>query len=276
MADDHIWTFINVNATSEFIEIKFDDTLNTSSITDNKFSLINGTWATPGADTSALKPINLSTDYSSISRTLYLYFKDTFDLAPGGTYTLTMTGLRATGQTAALPNDYYTFTMAGAYNPPDPDTDGGGGIAGGGGDESIVIVNKSLKNPTFPIDVEEVSSGTAFLNIVSVTPNLNESFQIGESDFEGKITVEFDDSPAANFVTSSDFRLQKKVVGGTGKWQDVATSVVAESSGTKVSVFLPSTDATPIYSYQVIDDETHTFWEPTYKYRLIVSKNIGY
>lgn len=265
----HIWSLIQV--TDDFVLIKFDDPILASTLVNASFTLTKDD-ATPVASVaSPFKAINLTKDFLSISRTLYLWWN--VSLQGGSTYSLHIANLKHAVTQEILPSDVYTFDTALPIVPSDierPSRD------------PVDVEDYSIKTPP----VIETSSGPGgtptlpgdedTLSIVSITPTPAEAYYLEGSDYEGRIVVEFNQKPAANFINSSDFRLQRRLVtSGIAKWDNVDTVVATDSENPRVNIYLPSDDATPVYSFMVSDDDNYVFWEPGYEYRLIVSKNVG-
>jgi hypothetical protein len=161
----------------------------------------------------------------------------------------------------------------------------GGGI--GGEDypypttEPEDIEDYSIKEPPFAgeadddaEDEEEAEASDPFA-LVSVTPADLDSYQMDPQANGGKIVVEFNKAPAANYLNNSDFKLQRKSLTGVSSWENVNTAILAESGEPKVNIYLPSQDSIPIYSFEDLDEDDTIYWVEGYKYRLTISKYVG-
>ena len=85
------------------------------------------------------------------------------------------------------------------------------------------------------------------------------------------MTVEFNARPASNFLNSKYFKAQRKKIQRTPtRWETIEVEISMHSWKPEVYVDFPSTDATPVYNTAGSD-----YYESGYKYRIIVSKDVG-
>lgn len=242
----------------EYIEIKFNDTISTSTLVNANFALFNVTTST--AITNPFLPINVARDYYSISRTLRIWFN--FSLAADTSYRLTMSGLKTVGLGSVLPTDTYEFETH----------------------ELPIVVEENLPPTREPVDVEDYTiKDTDFDLVVSAVedvsdfhvvvsnPSLDTSYYLTSSAAEGRIDLQFNQSPAANYVTSDYFKVQRKLVSRSlSRWEPVSALVTADTVNNYIYIYLPSNDTTPVYG-----EPDKVYWEPGYKYRLKVLSGIG-
>lgn len=256
--------------TSDFLRLVFDNTIKVSTLINSNFTVTTQS-ASPTLVSNPFRAINLGTDYQSISRSLTLWWNTA--LQPGEVYTVYIRNL-VTITGIPIADEYVTFSTEQGATPNTPD------LSGRVTREPIDIEDYSIKTvPSF----DDTGSGGGdddpvdpdFLHIVDVVPDLTLGYQIPPQGFGGKIVVEFSEKPLANYINSSDFRLQRKKLTGISHWEAVNTIVMAESEEPKVSIYLPSTDSSPVYSFEGEEAEATIYWEPGYKYRLMISKNVG-
>lgn len=257
--------------TEEYVILRFDFTVDVDTLVNENFTLQISA-ATPPDVADPFDEISVERDYQSVSRELYLYWN--VDLLSNTDYILTISGLQtAFGDSVAT--GQISFST-----------------------EGINLATPNISESDFtkePTNIEDYSiksvadlSGTSTSGgitesdeafaILSISPDVSEAYYLGPYDFQGKIAITFNHYIPSNFVNSDDFRLQKKLLNGrlTVSWTDVDTIVAQETDNPIVNVYLPSTDATPVYSYEVEDSSEYTFWEEGYKYRLIISQQVGY
>lgn len=252
--------------TTDYVEIKFNTLLNTSRITNDKFVVTDTTPATPLIITDPFKDISVTRDYSSISRILYLWWN--FDLSVSSTYEISISGLlELDGSTPAL--ELITFAT-----------------------DATLPVNEGISEPPErdPVDVEDysiksisdfilpltVTADADHLTIIKVVPESDIAHYLQATENEGKIEIWFNQAPAANFISTEYFKVQRKLVTkAMSRWESIAAKVTADSSKAIVYIYLPSLDATPVYGYQVDKDDLAEYFETGYKYRVIVSQDVA-
>ena len=253
--------------TNDYFMIKFDSTIRASTLINANFVVIPESTGVPIP--TAFKTIDLARDYKSVSRSLFLWWNIT--LQAGESYTVRAQNLVATtGMTHATED--IVFEVEGDATPPPPDEDYR--------DTRVPVEVKDFSIKTLPTLNGGGSGGgpgtpgTAF-GIKKITPSLHESFHLTDDAFDGKIIVEFNDTPAANFVNNEDFKLQRKRTSGISHWENVNTVVVSEANSNKVKIYLPSNEEPSIYSFQVEREPTRQYWESGYQYRLTISDSVG-
>ncbi len=252
--------------TERYILVKFDSPVKTSTLINDNFVLTRAD-ASPVPIADPFLDINLSTDYLSIGRNLYLWYN--FSLTEGE-YTLTISNLETVfGEDLEVTN--IEFIIEEDATPVSDELRPSR--------EPIEVEDYSIKNISTIITTSSSSSGDdddTQLEILSVYPSDIESHYIGAYDYQGKIEVTFNAIPAANFINSSDFMLQKKLINSPfAVWERVDTLVTGDSDSPVVNIYLPSTDATPFYSYETDDLTDSEFWEAGYKYKLTISQSVS-
>lgn len=248
----------------DYVEIKFLDTIDISTLVNDNFILKNVSVATPTVIPSAFKTIDLGRDYYSVSRTLRLYWAA--DLTTDTHYSITISNLKKISG-AVIADDTILF-----------DTDG----------VSIEIPTSIITEPPThdPVDTENYSikevadiifasslteSTSGALSITSITPDLDHSWSMDASYNEGRIEIWFNQTIAANYISSTFFRVQRKAITSTmSKWEDLTTIVGSNSENKLVVIYLPSDDATPVYG-----EADKNYWLSGYKYRLKIMGTIG-
>lgn len=241
------------------VKIKFGRTIKVSSITNDKF-IVQTTDATPVAVTSPFKTINTLADYNSISRTLTLYWDKV--LVSGKEYYIRAVGLLDAAN-EVVAEEYIRFTKIDAATPSGFSTSIVPEI------EEILVEDNSVlteaytsyqiiaKNPKFYIDSVDPKNGDFYIN------NDNEN---------GRVTITFNARPASNFLSNRYFKAQrKKIQKAPSRWENISTLVQMHSWKPEVYIDFPSlNDATPSYYTDGKD-----YFESGYKYKIIVSKDVG-
>jgi hypothetical protein len=240
------------------VKIKFGRTIKVSSITNDKF-IVQTTDATPTAVSGPFKTINTLSDYNSISRTLTLYWDKV--LTSGQEYYIRVVGLLDAAN-EVVTEEYIKFVKVDAATPSGFSTSIVPVI------EEILVEDNSIiseaytsyqiiaKNPEFYIDSVEPKNG---------------SFYILNNNEDGRVTIVFNARPATNFLSNKYFKAQrKKIKKAPGRWENLETVVQMHSWKPEVYVDFPSLDATPSYFTEGKD-----YFEKGYKYKIIVSKDVG-
>ena len=243
---------------SEVVVIKFGRTVKISSLINANF-IVQTTDATPVAVASPFTPINSITDYNQISRTLRLFWD--VQLQSGEEYVVRAVNLLdAVNET--IPEEQIKFTKSDDATPStitsfqEPLY------------EEILIEDKSVRADAFST-VQILAKNPNFY-IVSVDPE-NGSFYIDREYGNGRVIIEFNARPASNFLNTKYFKAQKKKIQRTpSRWENIDARVSMHSWKSEVYVDFPSSDATPVFN---VDGKE--YYETGYKYRVILSKDIG-
>lgn len=242
----------------DIVVIKFARTVKISSIVNENF-IVQTTAATPNTVQNPFKTINTITDYNQISRTLRLTWAS--NLSSNQEYFIRIVNL-LDAVNEVIPEEKIKFTKTGDATPSsivsyqEPDY------------QEVLITDNSIrpdaftsyqiiaKNPNFYIDTVEPSNGDFYI----------------DNDFnDGRVVIKFNSRPATNFLNSKYFKTQrKKIQAAPARWETVNSEVSMHSWKPEVYVDFPSNDATPVYFAS-----EKTYFEKGYKYRIIVSKDIG-
>jgi hypothetical protein len=258
-----IWQEYTV--TSQYAMIKFKDTIDISTLINANF-IVDKLDATPVNIANPFKTIDVIRDYYSVSRILYLWWNIT--LESNKDYRITVSNLLTVSGIYLATDDTFLF-----------DTD------------NVEDSNLVLEPPTrIPTDVEDysvkdtstlytsnLSGGSSAVSIVKTVPETGVSYYLKENQNEGKIEIWFSQALAANYISSTYFRTQRKRVSrNMARWEDVTgAQVTADSSKAVVYIYLPSIEATPVYGYQVDKDIARIYFEKGYKYRVVVSQDVA-
>lgn len=242
------------------VEIKFHDSLDTSTLTNAHFTFLNTTTATPVSVANPFKDIVVTRDYFSVARTLYLYWNDGI-LSSNSSYSLSIIGIK-NSLGVALPTEVITFSTtqltsnAATVTPPTRvPTD---------------VEDYSIKD-TVGLFPDSIISTSDNFYIQSIRPDFETAFYLDPSYNEGKIEIIFNSIPAANFVSDEFFKVQRKLITkGVQRWENVSILVTSSPENDLVVIYMPSNDATPVYGMP-----SKTYWVAGYKYRLRIAGNIG-
>lgn len=250
--------FESVKLVGSTFVAKFKNSPTTSSITDDKFAIYSIV-DPPIKQDGALKPIDLSVDYDSISRTLYLRIVSGV-LVDATSYDLVASGVKSSAGTIMPTYTHrFTYTAAGAEDPvapsPTPTVVDHSIIADAFVSSQIVDGNA---NPDFHVIRTEPTNGSLFVD-TSTHPR-------------GMITVVFNRRPAVGDVTSEYFKVQRKQITNTAstRWENVSTQMVLDTHYPKVYLYLPSTDTVPVYA-----ESGREYYEDGYKYRVRVLRGLS-
>jgi hypothetical protein len=247
---------------ADVVIIKFGRTVKISTLINPNFT-VESTDATPIVVNSPFAPINTITDYNQISRTLRLFWDQ--QLTANKEYKIKVTNL-FDAVNEKIPSESIVFTKNDDATPStvianitsflEPDY------------EEILIEDKSLRIDAFST-VQIIAKNPNFF-IKSIDPE-NGSFYIDNSHNNGRVTITFNARPASNFLNSDYFKVQrKKIQRIPSRWETVSANVSIHSWEPEVYLDMPSTDATPVFYPS--DKE---YYETGYKYRIIISKDIG-
>lgn len=243
---------------SDVVVIKFARTVKISSIINANFT-VETTDATPLQVASPFTPINTITDYNQISRTLRLFWD--VQLTSGKEYVIRVKNLLdAVNET--IPEEKIKFTKLDDATPStitsiqEPEY------------EEILIEDKSIRADAFST-VQILAKNPNFY-VVSVDPS-NGDFYIDNSYNKGRVTIAFNARVASNFLNKNYFKAQrKKIQTIPSRWESVNVNISTHSWRPEVYVDFPSDDATPVFY-----TEDKNYFEKGYKYRIILSKEIG-
>jgi hypothetical protein len=249
----------NATVTINTVNIKFGRTIKIASLINANFTVQTDT-ATPVSVSSPFRTINTLTDYNQISRTLTLYWNTV--LSSNTDYVIKINNLLDSSG-LSIPEESITFTSQTSSATPSILQQTQGTVI-----NEVLIEDKSVrvdietgyqilaKNPNFYIESTNPTSGDFYLN---------------NDENNGRVTITFSSRPASNFLTSKYFKAQRKKIQKTpSRWENVNAQISLHSWKPDVYVDFPSTDATPVYYM-----EDKEYFETGYKYRVIVSAEVG-
>jgi hypothetical protein len=241
----------------DVVIIKFARTVKISSIINSNF-VVQTTSATPSQITNPFKTINTINDYNQISRVLKLSWNTV--LPEQEFYIRAVNLVDAANQ--IIPEEKIKFTIEQSATPtsiadPVPPVI-----------EQILIEDKSILAEPY-VSYQIIAKNPDFY-ISSVDP-VNGDFYLENDYNNGRVTITFNERPASNFLSSSYFKAQrKKIQRSPSRWETLPCLVSMHSWKPEVYVDFPSLDSTPAYNTDGKD-----YFESNYKYRIIVSKDIG-
>lgn len=248
----------NCTISANSVVIKFGRTIPISSLLDENFELyINSD--TPSQVSSPFRDINTLTDYNQISRTLILYWN--VILSSSTDYKIKVVNLvDATG--TLIPAEEIEFTSQQEAATPSSLSTKVTNI------EELLVEDKSIRTD-IQTSYQIIAKNPEFY--INETYPGNGEFYIGNDENDGRVTISFNERPASNFLTKKYFKAQrKKIQKGPSRWEALTTEISMHSWKPDVFVDFPSTDATPVYY-----TEGKTYFEQGYKYRIIVSSEVG-
>lgn len=249
----------NATVTVNTVNIKFGRTIKISSIVDANFTVYTDA-ATPVQVSSPFRAINTITDYNQISRTLTLYWD--VILESNTDYVLKVTNLLDSSG-FIIPEEIIAFTSQTSAATPSILTDSRATVI-----NEVFIEDKSVR-----ADIEtgyQILAKNPDFYITTTNPSTGD-FYLANDENNGRVTITFSSRPASNFLISKYFKAQRKKIQKTpSRWENVEANVSMHSWKPDVYIDFPSTDATPVY---YTDDKI--YFEKGYKYRIIVSSEVG-
>lgn len=240
------------------VVIRFGKTIKISSLVNSNF-VVQTTAATPSVLSNAFLTINTIADYNQISRTLKLYWDAVRQ--SGTEYAIRLVGF-IDAANESITEEQIVFTQAESATPSEFNSYTTPVI------QELLIEDKSIRQDAYTT-VQILAKNPQFY-IKSVDPS-NGDFYIDNDYNNGRVIVYFSSRPATNFLNNSYFKVQrKKIQTHPTRWQNVTTGVSIHSWKPEVYIDFPSLDATPAYNTAGSD-----YFETGYKYRIILSKDIG-
>lgn len=249
----------NATVSINTVNIKFGRTVKISSLLNSNFKLFTDS-ATPVEVSNPFKTINTLTSYNQISRTITLYWG--VILQPNTNYVIRVQNL-VDSSGITIPEERITFTSQSNAATPSVLQDNTATVL-----NEVLIEDKSIR-----ADIEtgyQIIAKNPNFYIESVFPPSGE-FYLNNDENNGRLMIQFSSRPASNFLTSKYFKAQrKKIQKSPSRWENLAVQVSMHSWKPDVYVDFPSTDATPSYY-----TEDKIYFESGYKYRVIVSAEVG-
>jgi hypothetical protein len=203
--------------------------------------------------------INTIADYNQISRTLKLYW-DTVRQS-GQEYRIRLINfLDAANE--SITEEQIVFTQAESATPSEFNSYTAPVV------QELLIEDHSIRTDAFTT-VQILAKNPRFY-ITSIDPE-NGEFYLDNAYNNGRVIISFSSRPASNFLNNSYFKVQrKKIQFQPTRWENLSTNVSMHSWKPEVYIDFPSLDATPSYY-----SDSKDYFETGYKYRIIVSKDIG-
>lgn len=233
------------------LTIKFGLFVKVSSLIDDAFSLVNSL-----AQTIALDPIDQFDDYNTISRVLRLTF--TGQTLASDTYTFTIAGLRDSANQLL---SSYTISFD-AGNPTQEDITVPL-------QEPIFLIDKSIRSQAF-MTSETIFTSNPDFYVVSTDPENFDTY-VPSSYNSGRITIKFSVKPDFSTLNSDYFKVQRKPIQRLpARWENIPVHITLDDENPWVYIDFPSVDSTQSYTVPGV-----TYFVTGYKYRIILSKNIG-
>lgn len=243
----------------DIVVIKFARTVKISSLVNANF-IVETVSSTPSTVANPFRSIQSINDYNQISRLLKLYWNKILNGQQD--YYIRVNGLvDAAGQ--VIPEEKIKFTIQNSSTPtaiaePKPPVI-----------EQILVEDKSIL--VEPYTTYQIIAKNPDFYITSVEP-ANGDFYLDNDYNNGRITVFFNERPASNFLNTTYFKAQRKKIQKTPvRWESIPVKISMHSWKPEVYIDFPSlADATPSYN-----TDNKDYFESNYKYRIIVSENVG-
>lgn len=243
---------------ADVVVIKFGRTVKISSLINSNF-VVETTDATPTIVSSPFLAINTITDYNQISRTLRLFWD--VQLTTDQEYVIKVSNL-LDAVNEIIPTEQIKFTKTSDATP-STITSFNEPVY-----EEILIEDKSVRSDAFST-VQILAKNPNFY-VSSVDPS-NGDFYLDNSYNNGRVTIEFNARPASNFLNTRYFKAQRKAIkSAPGRWESIDANISMHSWKPEVYVDFPSDDATPVFY-----PNDGIYYSTGYKYRIILSKDIG-
>lgn len=244
------------------VTIKFGRTIKISSITNSNI-VVQTTAATPSVVSNPFKQIDTISDYNQISRTLKLTWNVL--LAASTEYEIKLQNF-IDAANEPISEEKIVFTTLDSNQAPatppfnsvnEPEL------------QELLIEDKSIRVDAYS-SVQILAKNPNFY--ISSADPINGDFYIDNSYNSGRVTITFNERPASNFLNRKYFKAQRKPIQRQpSRWENVPTVISMHAWKPEVYLDFPSlNDATPSYY-----DEDKDYFETGYKYRIIVSKDVG-
>jgi len=243
---------------SDTVRIKFGRTLQINTIVNENFIVLLNT-ATPEELVNPFKTISLISDYNQISKVLTLFWQKV--LLSESEYVIRIENLKdAAGNT--IPTESISFTTAldsatpSTLVAPRPILP-----------EGVLISDKSVR-ADIETSYQIIAKNPDFF--IQKTHPENGDFFIERSENNGRAIITLNQRPAGNFLSNRYFKGQrKKMQTSPSRWEDVPVRVSLHSWKPEVYVDFPSLESSGYFV------ENEQYFEPGYKYRIIISEKVG-
>jgi hypothetical protein len=240
------------------VVIKFGRTIKISSLKNENF-IVQTTDATPTVIGNPFLPINTITDYNQISRTLTLYWdailsSNTQYVIRAVNFLDAANELIAEEQIVFYRTQDATPASFSSIRVPDM--------------QEVYIEDHSVRSDAYTSVQIIAKNPNFYINSADPYPG---AFYLENEYNSGRAIITFSSRPASNFLSNTYFKAQRKKIQRTpSRWENIETRISMHSWKPEVYVDFPSNDSTPVYFF-----EDKTYFESGYKYRIIVSKDVG-
>ena len=275
-----------------FVQIRFTKSLHMSTLSSSAFTLkYLGSYETvdeaSGVDLAtatvveeAFKTILPTDHYTSLTRTLDLYFADVASLQMG-VYVIEVDGLKdAIGRDITVDPLYFRYRYDNSdleeYEP-EPG-------------QPIEILDRSIKQNAF-IASETISAANPDFHLTGTDPRHGDIF-VAPDHRSGRITLTFSSRPSSLYVNSEYITVQRKRIGfPISRWEKLNSRIKLDSTRPRVYIAIPSIETIveepsdpedPSSELIEITEPAGQFeisgldyFEPQYKYRIRVSADFG-
>lgn len=243
---------------TNMVVIRFGKTIKISSLKNENF-IVQTNHATPTVLAQPFLPINTIADYNQISRTLKLYWDVTrqtnkeylirlVNFLDAANESISEEQICFTQEESATPSEFNSYTVPVI--------------------QELFVEDHSIRTDAYTT-VQILAKNPKFY-IADVNP-INGDFYLNNDYNNGRVIIKFSSRPATNFLNNFYFKAQrKKIQRNVSRWENIETRVLMHSWKPEVYVDFPSEDATPVY---FTDDKD--YFKSGYKYRIIVSKDVG-
>jgi len=244
------------------VAVRFGRTIKISSLKKENL-IVQTNSSTPVVVSNPFVDIQTIVDYNQVSRTLKLYWDPDANLNANSEYLIRFVNfLDAVNE--SIPEEQISFTWQGnaatpssfsSIKAPDPG--------------EILVEDKSIRTDAYTT-VQILAKNPEFY-ISDILPTNGDFYM--ENNFNlGRAKITFNARPASNYLNNTFFRCQRKKIQRTpSRWENIKTNVQLHSWKPEVYIDFPSlNDATPTYRTANKD-----YFESGYKYRIIVSKDVG-
>jgi len=270
--------FAEADVSLNIFRIKFSFGVKVSSITDDKFKVYtwSGDLATPSAVevTDVFETLDIGDDYDPISRLLTLTFVEDA-LTANTTYYLEVLGLQnVLGQTIPDPTDYASNPWLARVQFTTGDDVFDEVAEAVPAEEPFVIVDRSIASTVF-----SGSSGSSGAFKIESTDPDNGEYYLEEDYNNGRVIIKFSLRPSLESLATPNIRVQRKIMQrAPARWETITANISLDSNRPWVYIDLPSIDHWPEAATPSTDTVYYTegfyYIEPSYKYRILLSKDI--
>lgn len=243
---------------TNMVVIRFGKTIKISSLKNDNF-VVQTNEATPQILAGPFLPINTIADYNQISRTLKLYWNTVrqsnkqyvirlINFLDAANESISEEQIHFSQEESATPGEFNSYTVPVI--------------------QELLVEDHSIKSTAYT--TYQIIAKNPNFYISEVDPN-NGDFYLDRNYNNGRVIIKFNARPATNFLNTTYFKTQrKKIQTHPTRWENLPAHVSMHSWKPEVYVDFPSLDATPAYFTDGPD-----YFETTYKYRIIISKDVG-